>query len=80
MTEQTQEDFRKHLEEQIGFLLRFAESYDEGYKSEAKRMAVVMCVLLHDRGDNTVSLLTHLNKKDMLFYVIKQHILFIKVS
>ncbi|MGP8189074.1 MAG: hypothetical protein ACLQG5_04040, partial [Methanobacterium sp.] len=68
MTEQTQEDFRKHLEEQIGFLLRSAESYDEGYKSEAKRMAVVMCVLLHDRGDNTVSLLTHLNKKDMLFY------------
>jgi len=56
------------LLQQIEFLTRSAIGYDEGFESEAKRMAVVIRVLLYDNGKNTVSLLTHLNKKDMLFY------------
>jgi hypothetical protein len=68
MSELTENDFKKHLREQIDFLLRSANSYDEGFKSEAKRMAVILRVLFHDHGKNSVSLLTHLNKKDMFFY------------
>jgi len=68
MPRQTDEEFKKHLKEQIGFLSRSAVSYDEGYESEAKRMAVVMRVLLHDNGKTSVSLLTHLNKKEILFH------------
>ena len=68
MTRQTEEDFKNHLKEQIGFLLRSVETYDNGEESEAKNMAVTIRKLVYDRGSNSVSLLTHLNKKDMLFY------------
>lgn len=68
MSKQTEEDFKKHLGEQIGFLSRSASAYDEGYESEAKRMAIVLRVLLYDNGNRSVSLLTHLNKKEILFY------------
>ncbi|MCZ3364894.1 MULTISPECIES: hypothetical protein [Methanobacterium] len=68
MTRQTEEDFKNHLKEQIGFLLRSVETYDNGEESEAKNMAVTIRKLVYDHGSNSVSLLTHLNKKDMLFY------------
>lgn len=67
MPRQTEEDLKNHLKEQIEFLERSSKSYDDGFKSEAKRLAVVLRVLLHDTGNST-SLLELLNKKDMLFY------------
>ena len=45
---QTEEELKSHLKEQIQFLLKSAQSYDEGFTSEAKRLAVVIRVLLHD--------------------------------
>lgn len=67
MVRQTEEELKSHLKEQIQFLLRSAKSYDEGFTSEAKRLAVVIRVLLHDTNRST-SLLTLLQRKDMLFY------------
>ncbi len=67
MPRQTELEFKTHFKEQIEFLTRSASAYDEGYESEAKRMAVVLRVLFHDTRNST-SLLTHLGKNDMLFY------------
>ena len=58
---QTLDDLNSHLKEQIQFLLKSCQSYDEGFFSEAKRLAVVIRVLLHDTKDS-YSLLTLLNK------------------
>ena len=60
-------ELRDHLKEQIDFLVRSSRAFDEGYTSEAKRMAVVLRVLLHDT-DHSTSLLTQLGAKKMLFY------------
>ncbi len=67
MVRQTENELKSHLKEHIQFLSRSAKSYDEGFISEAKRMAVSLRVLLHDTK-NSISLLTQLNKKDILFY------------
>jgi len=64
---QTEDDFKSHLNDQIRFLESSSQSYDNGYINEAKRLAVVIRVLLHDTSRST-SLLTHLKKKDILFY------------
>ncbi len=61
------EDFKKHLKEQFDFLQRSAKSYDEGYSSEAKRIATTLRVLLYDTTSST-SLLTHLGKNKIKFY------------
>jgi hypothetical protein len=60
-------DFKKHLKEQFDFLLRSAKSYDEGYSSEAKRIATTLRVLLHNTKSSE-SLLTHLGKRRIKFY------------
>ena len=44
----TRPDLDELLREQIGFLERSSAAYDEGYHDEAKRIAVVVRVLLHD--------------------------------
>ena len=44
-----------------------AVSYDNGFEDEAKRLAVVIRVLMHDTPKST-SLLTLLNRKDIKFY------------
>ena len=67
MVKQTDEEFKSHFREQIEFLIRLASAYDGGFESEAKRMAVVLRVLLHDTNSSK-SLLKHLEKKDILFY------------
>lgn len=64
---QTEEELKKHLKEQIQFLLRSSQSYDEGFTSEAKRLAVIIRVLLHDTQKST-SLLTLLQEKDISLY------------
>jgi hypothetical protein len=57
-----------HLKEQIAFMQESAISYDRGFESEAKRLAVVIRVLVHDTSQST-SLLTLLGRKrQMLFY------------
>ena len=57
-----------HLKEQIAFMQESAISYDRGFESEAKRLAVVIRVLVHDTSQST-SLLTLLGRKrHMLFY------------
>ena len=45
---QSQDDLTKHLMEQLEFLKRSAKSYDEGFEGEAKRMATVIRLLVHE--------------------------------
>ncbi len=60
---QTPEELENHLKDHTEFLLSSAESFDRGYKNEAKRLAVSLRVLLHDTRSST-SLLKQLSKKD----------------
>jgi hypothetical protein len=64
---QSQDELKDHLKSQLGFLERSAESFDKGYEDEAKRLAVVIRVLVHDTSRST-SLLTLLNKKNIKFF------------
>jgi hypothetical protein len=64
---QTYDELLAHLKEQIQFLWRSAKAYDVGFTSEAKRLAAVIRVLLHDTAKST-SLLTQLNKKNLPLY------------
>jgi hypothetical protein len=56
-----------HLKDQINFLIASAISYDNGFEGEAKRLATVIRVLVHDTT-NSNALLTQLNKMNILFY------------
>ncbi len=64
---QTEDELLGHLKSQLGFLERSAESYDKGFEDEAKRLAVVIRVLVHDTSQSA-SLLMLLNKKNIKFY------------
>lgn len=64
--EQTPEELRQHLEEQLQLLQLSADSFDEGIEAEAKRIAVSLRVLLHDT-DKSVSLLSQLRAKNRKF-------------
>lgn len=64
---QNLDDLLQHLKEQILFLQSSALSYDKGFTSEAKRLAVVIRVLLHDTPKSQ-SLLSQINKKGILFF------------
>ena len=66
-TGQTKDELKSHLREQIEFLKRSSQAYDEGCTSEAKRLAVAIRLLLHDT-QNSTSLLILLKRKDILFY------------
>lgn len=46
--QQTQKELENHLSEQLRFLETSADLFDQGYDSEAKRMAVHLRTLLHD--------------------------------
>ena len=46
-------DLAELLREQIGFIERSAAAFDEGHEEEAKRIAVVLRVLLHDTPQST---------------------------
>lgn len=65
---QTDEELGDQLKAQIGFLIGSSDAYDKGYINEAKRLALTMRLLLYDNGRKSVSLLTLLNRKDILFY------------
>lgn len=64
---QSEDELKNHLKEQIEFLMSSSNSYDKGFKSEAKRLATSLRILLHDTS-NSVSLLSQLNKKNIPFY------------
>lgn len=64
---QSRAELCEHLKEQVSFLRRSASSYDGGIFGEAKRLAVVMRILLHDTTASR-SLLTSLGIKDALRY------------
>lgn len=59
-------DLENHLREQISFLQASANAYDAGFKGEAKRLAVVIRVLLHD-SSHSISLMTQLGIKGTNF-------------
>jgi hypothetical protein len=61
-------DLVSHLEDQLIFLSLSGRAFDEGVHGEAKRLATVLRVLVHDTGSST-SLLTHLGVKERLSYV-----------
>ena len=65
--ELSKQDLESHLREQIEFLKRSTKSYDEGFESEGKRIAVVLRVLLHDTNQS-LSLLNQLRFKNILFH------------
>lgn len=43
-----EEDLRRELAAQLGFLRSSAAAFDSGFIDEAKRLAVAMRILLHD--------------------------------
>jgi SEC-C motif len=57
-------DFETELTTQLGFIQRSADSYDNGYEDEAKRLATTIRVLVHDTK-NSISLMTHLDRKSI---------------
>jgi hypothetical protein len=52
------------LDEQLAALTSSAQGYDAGKLWEAKRLAAVVDVLVHDRGRRTVSILTQMEVRD----------------
>lgn len=64
---QSESDLRQHFEDQLAFLEQSAASFDGGYEGEAKRLAVSIRVLLHDKGQSK-SLLGQLGLKDTLYW------------
>jgi len=63
----TEADLKAHLDEQLGFLQRSSDAYDEGFDGEAKRLAVTLRVLLHDTARSR-SLLSQLGLKGTNFF------------
>jgi hypothetical protein len=61
----TPEELRARFIEQYDFLQRSASGYDAGSEGEARRLAVVLRILLHDSGSSH-SLLSQLQVKDAL--------------
>jgi hypothetical protein len=66
MTELTSQELQEHLKEQLEFIESSATSFDNGFESEIKRLAVSVRVLVHDTTKST-SLLTLLGQKNVDF-------------
>ena len=66
MRAQTLEELKQHLRDHLEFLQVSAELYDRGRKSEAKRLAVSIRVLVHDTKQSK-SILGQLGLKHRLF-------------
>jgi hypothetical protein len=61
----TPDELRARFREQYDFLLHSSSAYDAGFEGEARRLAVVLRILLHD-GRSSHSLLSQLQVKDAL--------------
>jgi hypothetical protein len=71
---QTNAELRRHLQEQVGFLCRSCDSFDAGHEDEAKRLAAVLRVMLHDTASSK-SLLGLLGMlPNLLMYDTASHI------
>lgn len=66
--DQTQEELKQHLSDNIRFLRASAAAFDGGFFGEAKRLATTIRVLVHDTG-NSHSLLGLMGIKEQLAYV-----------
>lgn len=62
------EELLEYLREQVAFLEASAASFDDGFEGEAKRLATVIRVLLHDTRRST-PLLQQLSLKDTIRYL-----------
>ncbi|MBV8755611.1 MAG: SEC-C domain-containing protein [Hyphomicrobiales bacterium] len=63
----TANELKIHLDEQLQFLELSADSFDRGFDSEAKRLATVVRVLVHDTSKSS-SLLSQLGMKQQPFF------------
>jgi hypothetical protein len=63
----TRDELVEQLRIQVGFIQRSSVAYDDGYEDEARRLATVTRVLVHDTR-KSVSLLSQLGVKDALRY------------
>lgn len=63
----THDDLQQHLVEQIQFLKASCDAYDNGFDAEAKRIATVVRVLVHDTASSH-SLLGQLSMKVGYFF------------
>lgn len=64
---QSREELEAHLAEQVQFLEASAASFDAGFEGEAKRLALTIRVLVHDKGRSR-SLLGQLGMKGGVFF------------
>lgn len=64
---QAASDLERHLADQLRFLESSAAAFDSGFEGEARRLAVVIRVLVHDTKQSK-SLLGLLGRKAMGFY------------
>ena len=65
---QSQPELENHLAEQLGFLQRSADAFDQGQHSEAKRIATTLRILVHDTK-HSKSLLEQLGRKTTTLFV-----------
>lgn len=66
MYQKSRDDLLKEFGEQLEALRSSSESYDSGKRWEAKRIAAIAYILLHDGGRKSRSLLGQLGKKPSL--------------
>ena len=69
---QSKQELTRHLQENLGFLKASAASFDAGFFSEAKRLAVTIRVLVHD-SDKSKSLLGLLGIKTGMGFLDTAH-------
>lgn len=63
----TASQLQSQLDDQIEFIIRSCDAFDVGCEAEAKRLAVALRILIHDKG-NSKSLLGQLGKLDRDFF------------
>lgn len=66
--EQSKDELKKHLLEQIMFIKKSSKDFDNGDTAEAKRLATSLRVLLHDTK-NSKSLLLSLGDKEKITFL-----------
>ncbi len=64
---QSRADLEAQLAEQLEFIRASGSAFDNGFEGEAKRLAVAVRILVHDKGSSK-SLLGQLGMKDLLFF------------
>lgn len=68
MPKRSKDDLLEQLQEQLDFLRRSSAIFDTGYKSEAKKLANHVMILVHD-GHKISSVLSQLGVRDQLKFI-----------